>query len=121
MKSYRDLEIYQSSKRLAIEIHGITMKLPKHELFEEGSQIRRSSKAITALIVEGYCRRTYKNDYIKYLIHAHAECDETMVHLEFLYETKSLANDKLFKELLRSYTTLSKQISTFISWVEKQK
>jgi hypothetical protein len=39
MKSYRELEIYKESKRLAIEIHKMTMSLPKFELYEEGSQI----------------------------------------------------------------------------------
>ena len=41
MKSYRDLEIYKESKRLAIEIHKMTMSLPKFEMYEEGGQIRR--------------------------------------------------------------------------------
>jgi four helix bundle protein len=70
MKSYKDLEVYQESKRLAIEIHKISLRLPKFELYEEGSQIRRSSKAITATIVEGYGRRRYKADFIRYLIYS---------------------------------------------------
>ena len=53
MKSYRDLEIYKEGKRLAVLIHKLTLTLPKFELYEEGSQIRRSSKAVTTLIVEG--------------------------------------------------------------------
>ncbi|WP_317130693.1 four helix bundle protein [Niastella caeni] len=75
MSSYRELEIYKESKRLAIEIHKMTMALPKHELFEEGSQIRRSSKSITSMIVEGYGRRSYKADFIKFLIFSQSECD----------------------------------------------
>ncbi len=57
MSGYRDLEIYKESKRLALEVHKISLTLPKFELYEEGSQIRRSSKAVTSLIVEGYGRR----------------------------------------------------------------
>ncbi len=44
----------------------MSMTLPKFELYEEGSQIRRSAKAVTSLIVEGYGRRRYKQDFIKY-------------------------------------------------------
>ena len=76
MKSYRDLEIYKESKRLAIEIHKVSLQLPKFELFEEGSQIRRSSKSVTSMIVEGYGRRRYKADFIKFLVYAQSECDE---------------------------------------------
>lgn len=103
MKSYRDLEIYQESKRLAITVHTMTMTLPKFEQFEEGGQVRRSSKSVTSLIVEGYGRRRYKADFIKYLVFSHAECDETIVHINFLFETESLKNETLYKTLKSDY------------------
>lgn len=46
MSSYRDLDIYKESKRLAVEVHKMTIALPKFELFEEGSQVRRSSNQL---------------------------------------------------------------------------
>jgi four helix bundle protein len=119
MKSYRDLEIYQESKRLAIEVHKMAMSLPKFEMDEEGSQIRRSSKSVTSAIVEGYGRRRYKADYIKHLIYAQAECDETMVHLDFLFETESLTDKIKYEELRGEYDSLSKRINKFIQWVEE--
>jgi hypothetical protein len=51
--SYRELRIYQESKRLAIEVHAMSLELPKFEMYEEGSQVRRSSKSVTSMIVEG--------------------------------------------------------------------
>jgi four helix bundle protein len=119
MKSYRDLQIYGESKRLAIEVHRISLLLPKFELYEEGSQLRRASKAVTALIVEGYGRRRYKADFVKYLIYSHAECDETIVHWDFLLETGSLSDRTKYQELRESYIQLSKMIHNFIDWVEK--
>lgn len=120
MNSYRDLEIYKDSKSLAIEIHKITMTLPKFELFEEGSQIRRSSKSITAMIVEGYGRKRYKADYIKYIVYSHAECDETMVHLDFLFETASFKDEKLYQEIKLRYEALSKKIYKYIKCLENE-
>lgn len=118
MSSYRELEIYKESKRLAIEIHKMTMALPKHELYEEGSQIRRSSKSITSMIVEGYGRRRYKADFIKYLIFSQSECDKTIIHLDFLFETKSLGDDKLYTTLRNAYDLLSRKINKYTQWVE---
>ena len=63
MKSYRDLEIYQLSYELAVKVHKFTLGLPKYEQYEEGSQVRKSSKGITSCIVEGYGRRKYKADF----------------------------------------------------------
>lgn len=99
MKSYKELEVYKSSKSLAISIHKITLALPKYELYEEGSQIRRSSKAVTSAIVEVYGRRNYKADFLRYLTFALTECDETILHLEFLFETESLKDEQLCKRL----------------------
>ncbi len=118
MKGYRELEIYQESKKLAIEIHLMSLTLPKFELYEEGSQIRRSSKAITANLVEGYSRRRYKADFIRYLIYAQSECDETMTHLEFIYETGSFKVETKFTDLKSKYDTLSKRINKFTHWVD---
>ena len=118
MNSYKELEIYKESKRLAIEVHKITLSFPKFELFEEGSQSRRSSKAITSLIVEGYGRKRYKADFIKYFVYSHAECDETIVHLEFLYETESFKDKEKFDQLVNGYVILSKKINKFIQWAE---
>jgi four helix bundle protein len=118
MKSYRDLDIYKESKILAVEIHKMTLSLPKFELYEEGSQIRRSSKSVTAMIVEGYGRNRYKADFIKYLVYAQSECDETIVHLDFLFETESLKDKAKYDDLRNRYDLLSKRINKFIQWVE---
>jgi four helix bundle protein len=59
IQSYRDLEIYQLSFQLAVEIDRLSKKLPKHEMYEVGSQIRRSAKSIPANIAEGFGRRRY--------------------------------------------------------------
>jgi len=118
MKSYRDLNVFKDSKRLAIEIHKVSLTLPKFELYEEGSQIRRSSKAVTSLIVEGYGRRRYKGDFIKYLVQSQSECDETIIHLDFLFETESYKNEEIYNSLKNEYDNLSKRINKFIQWVE---
>ena len=47
MQSYKDLDVYKISHKLAVEIHKITLEdLPKFEMFEEGMQIRKSSNII---------------------------------------------------------------------------
>lgn len=120
MESYRELEIYHQSKKIAIEIHALTLTLPKFELYEECSQIRRSSKAVTTGIVEGFARRRYKADYVKHLIYSIAECDETILHLDFLYETRSMKDKALYDSLRVSVVELSMSINKFTQWVEEK-
>ena len=118
MKSYRELDVYKESKQLAIEIHKMALQLPKFEMFEEASQIRRSSKSVTSMIVEGYGRKRYKADFIKYLVYAQSEFDETIVHLDFLHETESLKDKSVYDNFFERYTILSQKINNFIQWVE---
>lgn len=119
MGGYKDLEIYKLAKELAIRMHKMTLSLPKIETYEEGSQVRISSKAIASAIVEGYGRRRYKAEYIKYLTYAHAECDETILHLEFLYETESFRDKEINDELYASYNNLGRKLNKYIQWVEE--
>ena len=69
MKSCRDLDIYKKALELSIAVHKESLKLPKYELYEQGSQLRRSSKSIIDNLVEGFGRRRYKADFIKFLIY----------------------------------------------------
>jgi four helix bundle protein len=94
--------------------------LPKFEMYEEGSQIRRSSKSIRSNIVEGYGRRRYKQDFIRFLTYAHASCDETIDHLETLQETGSLKDESLFKQLHDQLDRLGGTLNHFIQIVESQ-
>ena len=94
----------------------MTMILPNHEMYEQESQVRRSSKSIKDNIAEGYGRRRYKAEFIRYLIFAQASCDETMSQLELiniLYFTQNPID-----ELISEYEGLGKQINTFIQYVD---
>jgi len=119
LKSYKDLEIYKISYGLAIKVHKMSLKLPSHELYEEGGQVRQSSKGITSCIVEGYGRNKYKAEFNKFLIYAHASCDETICHLNFIKDTHEV-NDTNILSLIEDYEELGSKINRFIQYVEKE-
>lgn len=116
MGNFKDLEIYKMAFDLAIEVHHISLKLPKFEIYEQGSQIRRSSKRIKDTIAEGYGRKKYKDDFIRLLIYAHSSCDETISHLDMITDLY-FPNGEL-KGLIDKYDTLGRKINNFISYVE---
>ncbi len=118
--SYRDLEIWKLARQVAIAVHRMTLQdLPKFEMYEEASQIRRSAKSISANIVEGYGRRRYKQEFIRFLVFAHSSCDETIDHLEVLFETGSLANELLYRDLSARLDLLGRKLNVFIDSVER--
>ena len=92
--SYKNLEIWKLADELVVEIHEMTLtRLPKFEMFEEGGQIRWSSKSVKSTIVEGYGRKRYKAEFIKFLVYSLGSNDETIDHLETLYKNRSLQNE----------------------------
>lgn len=118
--SYKNLEIWQEAGTLVIDIHKMTLKkLPKFELYEEGSQIRKSSKSVKSTIVEGYGRRRYQQEYIRFLTYAIASNDETIDHLENLYETDSLNDKELYENLHDRIEILGKKLNNFIQTIER--
>ncbi len=117
--SYKKLEIWQLAKELTVEIHNMSLALPKFEQFEEAQQIRRSSKTVRSCIVEGYGRRRYKANFIKFLIYSLSSNDETIDHLEILFETKSLEDQILYNSLHQKLEHLGKKINNFLHAVEQ--
>ena len=106
-RPHEKLEIYRMAHALGLRVHALTLKLPKFEMYEEGSQARRSSKSVSSQIVEGHALRQYKAEYLHYLARAYASAEETIEHLKYLLETdsaKSVADE--CGKLLEEYAVL---------------
>jgi four helix bundle protein len=112
-RGYEDTAIYQLAKQLAVEIHRMSLEqLPKFEMYEEGSQIRRSPESIVANFVEGYGVKRYKGDLVRYVTYSLSSCDETKAHLEMLHETGSLASQR-FDHFYNQYRKLGAMLYNY--------
>jgi four helix bundle protein len=67
-------------------------------------------------IVEGYGRRRYKADFIKFLIYAQASNDECCGQIETIMEL--YPGNEGWPELYEDYNALGKKINKFIQYVE---
>ncbi|WP_089755552.1 four helix bundle protein [Chryseobacterium soldanellicola] len=115
--SYTKLDIYNTSFELFIETHRLTFKLPKHETYELGSQLRRSSDSVVTNIVEGYGRKTYKGELIRFSVYSQGSCDETVCHLSKLAILYPELNSE-FKNKAEQYQLLGGKINNFIKYVQ---
>jgi four helix bundle protein len=117
-QSYKDLEIYKKAHKPAIEVHRMSLGLPQFEMYEEGRQIRKSSKSTKTNIVEGFGRRRYKAEFIRFLTYSLGSCDETVDHLNTLYETRPLSDEDTCVYFREEYDHLGRMINNFIKSVE---
>lgn len=118
MSDYTDLDVYKVSLELFFIVHPTSLKLPKYEMYELGSQLRRSADSVVTNIVEGYGRKRYKADFIRFLVFSHSSCMETKNHLfkiSILYPT-AFEN---WDDLILQYDNLGGKIYNFIKYVEE--
>jgi four helix bundle protein len=117
IQTYKDLDIYKEALALFYDSHRLSMVLPKHELYEQGSQMRRAADSIISNFVEGYGRRRYKPDYVKFLVYAHASILELQCHLEKIASLYPEFSED-YMAIKTRYDVLGKKMYRFIQHVE---
>jgi four helix bundle protein len=88
IKSFKDLEVYKRSFKMAMDIFWATRKFPKEEIYSLTSQITRSSRSISANISEGWAKRNFEAVFKQHLVHSLGSCAETETWLDFALECK---------------------------------
>ncbi len=116
---YQRLEVWQLARDLSVDIHRMTLEqLPRFELHEVESQVRRSAKSVRANIVEGYGKRRYKLEFLRHLTYALGSAQETLDHLDTLHETGSLTSQEIHLELTSRTRHMIAKLTTFMRGVE---
>jgi four helix bundle protein len=109
VENYDDLEVYQKLLNLHLDIHSLTLTFPKFELYELGSQMRRSSNSAPANLAEGWNNK-HINIYLEGINRALGEINETKHHL-LVAHMKNYINEERFKILLDSYNNCGKMLT----------
>ena len=63
-KSFRDLKVYQAARAAAGRIFQLSKRFSREEQYSLTDQIRRSSRAVKAIIAEAWARRRYKAAFV---------------------------------------------------------
>jgi len=121
IKSFQDLDVYQSSyEAMLLVFKHILPKLPKEEEYDLKDQLRRSAKAIPRLIAEGHAKRHQKKGFQKYLDDAMAESNETIVSLSQAKDVYySYVDVNVCNELIDIYDKTSRQLYNLsLAWTK---
>lgn len=109
IKSFKDLEIYQSSYEAMLIVHKeLLPKLPEFEKYDLKDQLSRSTKTIPRLIAEGYAKRHQKAGFQKYLDDVMGECNETVVGVETSRDLYNI-DVNLCEKLITIYDRVGRQ------------
>ena len=116
-KSVWELTVYRQAHDLGVAAHRLSLQLPKFELHETGSQLRRAAKSVSANLVEGYGRRRYKAEYLRFLVFAKASLSETEEHLHYLCDCHP-DHQPAAATLLKDADLLGRKLHRFMQLVE---
>lgn len=103
-----NLKVYQKLCGLHLQVHKLTMDFPKFELYELGSQLRRSSNSCAANLAEGFDNK-HTSIYTECISRSQAEIRETTHHLKIAFKKEYITEEKL-KNLTSEYSECSKML-----------
>jgi four helix bundle protein len=110
IKSFLDLEVYKEAFQLSLNIEDLMKTFPKREEFLLTDQMKRASRAIPALIAEGYAKREMPAVFKKFLRDAIGEANEMINHIAFA-KAKNYLNPNKADELIEKYNIVGKKLT----------
>jgi four helix bundle protein len=113
VKTYRDLNVYSQSYKLAVSIFDITKTFPKEEVFSLTQQMLKASRSIPANIGEGWAKRRYKNVFVRHLIDAIGSCDEIKIWLDFAKDFNYLSAED-YEQLNGGYNQVGAMLNSLV-------
>jgi len=116
VQRFEDLKVWQAARALRSELRALMRGSQfKHE-YELRSQILRAALSVMANIAEGFERSTTK-EFIQFLFIAKGSVGELRSHLVALLDDNFISNEQ-YNELAEKSTAISKQLSSFIQYLE---
>jgi len=115
---YEDLEIYQISVEIAVEVYKLTKKFPRQEIYGITDQLKRAVTSIGANIAEGFGRFYYK-DKLVFFYHSRGSLFEVKHFLEIAFRMGYITEEEK-NNLFVKLNNLSVKLNNFISSIGKQ-
>jgi len=117
IRSFRELDVYALVREQAKRIFVISKGFPKEEKFSLTDQIRRSSRAVNAMIAEAWARRKYPAAFINKIDEAMGEAMETQAWLDHAVDCDYL-NTKQHRELDDAWQRVGAMLNRMIQRVD---
>ena len=112
-RSFRDLNVYREGRETAHKVFDLSRKFPADERYSLTDQIRRSSRAVKAMVAEAWGRRRYKAVFVNKLDEALGEATETESWLDDACDAQYFSTEE-FNALDSKYILIGQMLSRMI-------
>src|SRR3954471_24380374 len=104
-RSFRELKVYGKAREAAKQVFLLSKDFPREERYALTDQVRRSSRAVKAMLAEAWARRRYKAAFINKIDEALGEANETQSWLDDAFDARYLSADN-FNDLDAQYQAI---------------
>ena len=110
IRTVEDLDVFNRSYAVALEIHKVTITFPDYEKFALASQMRRASKGICANITEGFAKH-HKSvaEFKRFLTIAAGSSEEMKLWLKFCKDLDYIEETN-FQNWYNEYDEITKML-----------
>ena len=112
MQDFRNLDVWQNARQLALQVYGATGGMPPEERYGLTSQLRRAAMSIPANIAEGSGRQS-DADFKRFLHNAMGSAAELESHLLITHDLRFL-DDTTFETLTARLTSTTRMLNALI-------
>jgi four helix bundle protein len=119
VRSVEDLEVFRRAYRLSLELHRISLELPRIEQFALADQLRRASKSICANLTEGFAKQSHSAaEYRRYVVTAMGSSDETQLWLRYCVDLGYIDEER-GKRWIADFAEISRMLrGLYASWAK---
>ena len=114
IRSFRDLNVYTAARQEAQKIFVRSRNFPPEERYSLTDQIRRSSRAVKAMIAEAWGRRRYRAVFINKIDEALGEATETQSWLDDCFDCGYISATE-FKQLDAAWQSIGAMLNRMIT------
>ena len=108
IRSYRDLEVWQTAVDLAVAVYESSTRLPGADRFRLGDQLIRAAISVAANIAEGHGRRR-PAEYIRFVDIANGSLCELETQLEICRRVRALDSQEV-EELMADASRIGQML-----------
>lgn len=110
MSNYKELQVWQKSIELVLDVYELIRELPAEERYALGDQMRRSAVSIPSNIAEGHARAS-KKEFAHFLSIASGSLAELETQL-ILCQRLNYCSSEVVDKLLGEFDTLERMLVT---------
>lgn len=115
-----ELHVFERAYKVSLEIHKLSLQLPKIEQYALGDQIRRASKSICANLAEGYGKQSgSKKEFRNFILMSMGSSDEMQLWIRYCKDLTYFTENQA-QRLAQEYQEISKMLKGLHSYISKQ-